>query len=110
MKIITWDTNVNGKLDCNRFAHVDLAPAKMPTLQELEQTLITIQVADKSHLPVVVKLDSIVPFPLTQLSNVHTWPSHGMDTATFIEMQHRKRPVSKETKFAVYYYKRVDVN
>jgi hypothetical protein len=110
MKTITWDTNVNGKLDCNRFAHIDLAPVKMPTLHELDQTLITIQVADKSHQPVTVKLDSIVPFPLTQLSNIHTWPSHGMDSAQFIELQHRKKPVSKETQFAVYYYRKVDVN
>lgn len=110
MKTITWDTNLNGKLACGRFPHIDLAPARMPSLQELDSTVILIRVADGSHEPVQVKIDSIVPLPLTRLSNVHTWPSHGMDTASFIEMQHLKKQVSKETQFAVYYYRKVDVN
>lgn len=108
MKTITWDTNINGKLACERFAHIDLAPEKLPSRQALEQAMFKIQVADRSHQPVVVQIDSIVPFRLAELSNIHTWPSHGMDTTDFIHMQHLKKRVDKDTMLAVYYYRKVD--
>jgi len=108
MKTITWDTNFNGKLACNRFTHIDLAPEKQPTMQTLEETTITIQVADKSHTPIVVKIESIIPFTLGELSNIHTWPSHGMNTSDFINWQHEKNKIRNDTMLAVYYYKKID--
>lgn len=110
MKTIIWDTNFNGKLHCSRFAHVDLAPAKMPPQADLEKAVFTITTADSSHQPVHAKVEAIIPFRLAELSNIHTWPSHGMDTAEFMEWQHRKKKVDKDTVLAVYYYKKVAVN
>lgn len=109
-KTITWDTNFNGKMACSRFPHIDLAPEKMPDANVLKNAVIKIQTADKSHQPVVVQIDSIIPFRLAELSNIHTWPSHGMDTTDFIHWQHLKKVVTKDTQLAVYYYRRVDVN
>lgn len=106
MKTITWDTNFNGKLGCDRFAHIDLAPATMPTRRQMEETIINIQVADKSHSPVVVRLDAIIPLRLQELSNLHTWPSHGMYTEDFVHWLHRRQPIKDDTRLAVYYYKK----
>lgn len=110
MKTIIWDTNFNGKLACNRFLHIDLAPAKLPTLKELDENTFLIKVADASAPPVEVKVEAIIPFKITELSNIHTWPSHGMYSAEYIEMQHLKKPINKETEFAVYYYKKANIN
>jgi hypothetical protein len=108
MKTIVWDTNFNGKLDCNRFAHIDLAPEKMPTDKVLEDTVVQISVADKSHAPVEAKIAHIVPFRLAELTNLHTWFSHGMDTSEFINYQHIKKKVTADTMLALYYYKKVN--
>lgn len=108
MKTILFETNYNGKLACDRFVHIDLAPEKPVPANVLENTVIEIQVADKSHPPVCVKVDSIIPFRIGELSNIHTWPSHGMDNAQFLERHHLKKPVNRDTQFAVYYYRRVD--
>jgi hypothetical protein len=109
MKNIQFATNFNGKLSCHRFAHIDLAPAAPVSMAAIQAAIIQITVADNSHPPVVVKLDSIVPFKLAELSNIHTWPSHGMDTAEFMEWQHihMKGGLRKETMLAVYYYRKV---
>ncbi len=106
MKTIIWETNFNGKLSCQRFPHIDLAPAKMPTHAELEAADITIKVADGSHPPVQVKIDSIIPLMIGELSNIHTWPSHGMSTADFLNWQHIRTPIKQDTMLAVYYYKK----
>lgn len=108
MKTIIWDTNFNGKLACNRFAHIDLAPEKMPSGRELNETVIQIEVADKSHPAVNTKIAHIVPFRLAELTNLHTWFSHGMDTSEFIHYQHIKKKVDKDTMLAVYYYTKVN--
>lgn len=108
MKTILFETNYNGKLACDRFVHIDLAPEKQVPMHVMEKTVIQIQVADQSHPPVHVKVDSIIPFRLGELSNIHTWPSHGMDNAQFLERQHLKKAINRETQFAVYYYRRVD--
>lgn len=97
-------------MHCNRFPHIDLAPQKMPTIKELEQAIFLIQTADKSHQPIQVTIESIIPLRLGELSNIHTWPSHGMDTSDFINWQHLKSPINKDTALAIYYYKRTDVN
>lgn len=110
MKTIVWETNFNGKMACDRFPHVDFAPGKLPSSDELDKSVFQIKTADSSHPPVMVKIEHIIPFKLTELSNIHTWPSHGMDTSEFIEMQHRKKVTNRETLFAVYYYRRVSVN
>lgn len=108
MKTITWPSNINGKMACRSFVHIDLAPNKFPSRKELEEALFTIQAADKSHPPVQVKLDAIIPFRLAELSNIHSWPSHGVDAAELIENMHLRSPVSKDTAVAVYYYKKVN--
>lgn len=108
MKTIQWPTNINGKMACNRFAHIDLAPETMPSMATLEKTVVTIHAADRSHPPVKVKVDGIVPFRLGELSNIHTWPSHGLDSGDFINSQLAKQRVHKDMMLAVYYYRKVD--
>jgi len=110
MKIITWDTNFNGKLSCQRFVHIDLPPARMPTIEDLQKTTITIQVADHSHQPVQAEIEAIIPFRLAEISNIHTWPSHGMNTADFIHWLHQKKQAGKDTQLAVYYYRKTLIN
>lgn len=110
MKTILWDTNFNNKLGCNSFAHIDLAPIKPPTREAMDQTVFTIRVADGSHQPVKAKVESIITFRLTELSNIHTWPSHGMNTADFINWQYLKNNIRRDTMLAVYYYKKVEDN
>lgn len=107
MKIILWDTNFNGKLDCNRFVHIDLAPVKAPTMDELGKAVFQIQTADKSHEPVTAGIEAIIPFRIGELSNIHTWPSHGMNTSDFLNWQHSKKKINDDTMLAVYYYKAI---
>ena len=108
MKNITWDTNFNGKMGCGHFVHIDLAPQKMPSRKELEEARFTIHAKDQSHQPVQVQVEAIIPFRLAELSNIHSWPSHGVDAAQLIETMHLRNPVTKDTRIAVYYYKKVN--
>lgn len=108
MKTLNWPTNYNGKLACKRFIHIDLAPEKVPTGRQLKETTFTIEVADKSHPPVQVQVDSLVILRIGEIGNIHTWPSHGMSDADFIEWQHRKKVIHKESQFAIYYYRKIN--
>lgn len=108
MKIILWPTNINQKLAANRFCHIDRAPGKMPTRQQMESTVIRIEVADKSHPPVTVQLQHVDTFRLAELTNLQTWPSHGMDTSEFILEEHLKNKITADTMLAVYYYKKIN--
>lgn len=112
MKTITWDTNFNGKMACNRFVHIDRAPEKLPDARTVQAAVFKIQTADRSHDPVMAKIENIVVFRLGEVGNIHTWPSHGMDSSDFIHLLHVKKGVHRDTELAIYYYKKVeqDVN
>lgn len=108
MKTILWPTNINKKMGNNSFCHIDRAPEKMPTRQQMGSTVIKIEVADQSHPPVTVKVHCIDTFRLGQLTNLQTWPSHGGDTSEFITDEHIKSKITADTMLAVYYYKKVN--
>lgn len=108
MKTIQWDTNINGKMACTEFVHIDLAPEKMPSMDTLEKTILKIHAKDNSHPPIRAKVHNIVLFPLKELANIQTWPSHGMDSGDFINSQLVGQRVHKDMQLAVYYYRRVD--
>lgn len=107
VKTILWDTNINGKLDCAMFCHIDRAPDKMPSAQAIQAATFRIETKDQSHPPVTVKLHCLETFRLGQLNNFQTWASHGMDTSDFITMQHIKQRVDRDTVLAIYFYKKV---
>lgn len=109
MKLITWDTNFNGKLDCNMFVHVDVAPAVLPSERAMADTIFQIQVSDNSHEPVQAKVVCIAPFRVAEILNMQTWPSHGMYTADLLTYLYTRKKVriTPDTMLAVYYYSKV---
>ncbi len=111
-KKISLQTNYNGKLACDRFIHVDVAPSRAITETELRETVFEIHTADESHPPVFAQVDDMCRITLQELLNtntVFTWCSHAMDTREFgrwiLAINDRITPA---TQLAVWFYLKVN--
>lgn len=101
----TFDTNYNGKLACNNFIDIDVAPAAGISEKKLESLEVMISTADASHPPVKARLTDLCRLPLYQISNIITWQSHGITAQEFINLQEAKGH-NLTTKMAVYFYQK----
>ncbi|MEP7375515.1 MAG: hypothetical protein ABI675_19375 [Chitinophagaceae bacterium] len=107
-KRLKLETNFNHKLHCDKFLHIALAPVANPSVQDMEETIFEINVADKSHPDVQVKLEFYSVARVAMLSNIHTWASHGMTTTEFINWLFLKHPeLNRDSHIGVYYYAKV---
>lgn len=102
--------NYNHKLSCDRFIHIDEPPPADIPKEVLEKTMFVIHTTDGSHPPVKKKIQWITTFRLGELTALHTWLSHGMDTTEFIEFLHleKKLHVNPDLQLAIYYYKEIE--
>jgi hypothetical protein len=104
-KLITLSTNLNGKLSCQKFIHIDRAPQKPYTQKLLDETVVEIYTDDKSALPSQWKINRIQVVPLDALGTWVTWASHGMDMADFWNWA-RGQGYNGSTPLAIYYYEK----
>src|SRR4051812_35893177 len=107
LKTIYLQTNFNNKLACEVMVHLDIAPRAHFAEPQMDNHIIEFRTQDNScpatrwHLVDLYRLEG------NQLSNILTWPSHGMDAADFygwFKVQHEKENVMPD--LAVFYYKR----
>lgn len=102
----TFDTNYNGKLACQKFLHIDKAPAQGIPESKLAALEVEISTADGSHPPVKAKVVDIARVPLYLLSNILTWQSHGIVAAELISQQ-EKLGMEATQPMAVYLYQKL---
>lgn len=106
-RVITIDTNFNGKMDCQHFIHLDLAPMGRLTEEIADKNLIEIKTKDGSHPPVVCRLVDLARFPLVKTNQAFTMVSHGMMANEFINYTMAKyQNVTPSTEMAIYCYKK----
>jgi hypothetical protein len=109
IKPLYFATNYNGKLACQSFIHVDIAPRGSVPQTLLDQTVFEIITKDNSHPPVLVKLYDMARLPFNNLTNVLTWPSHGMTSHDFKKWFSRQAKETKaDTGMAIYFYVRCE--
>lgn len=101
----TFETNYNGKLACDSFIHIDVAPKTGVPESVLEKTDVIIFTKDASHTPVPAKLTDLCRLPLYQVSNILTWQSHGITAIEFINQQ-EKLGHNLTSEMAVYFYQK----
>lgn len=108
LKIITFKTNYNNKLDCKCFPHIDIAPNTGIPESKLSDTVIEIRTADNSHPPVKTKLVNLLRLPLWQVNDALTYPSHGCNSTSFQEMMVMENSADFDKQMAVYFYERIN--
>ncbi|HEU4574613.1 MAG TPA: hypothetical protein VFS36_06385 [Chitinophagaceae bacterium] len=107
-KTITFQTNYNNKMNCRCFTHIDDAPAKGIPESVMNDTVFEIRTADNSHPPVKTKMVSLVRLPLWRVSDVLSYPSHGMDSVTFQEKMVIEKGLHADKEMAVYFYQKIE--
>lgn len=107
IKNITLDTNFNGKMGCDVFIHLALAPGRGIPETEMETTVVNVVTQDGSHPPVECRLVDLGRFNLAKCTSVMAFLSHGMDATTFIAyMQEKFTGITPATEMAMYFYRR----
>lgn len=93
-KELIWETNFNGKMDCQAFLHITIFPPGKPRPDpaDLKTTVFTITTRDGSHKPVDVLMDDIIFLQLSDLLAIITIPSHGMSPEVFEKYFIEKHP------------------
>lgn len=108
VKRIVLQTNYNGKLHCDTFTHIDVAPKGTITESIAENLVAEIYCKDNSHPPVKAKLVDLLRLPLHQLSMVLTWPSHGMTFPQYLDWITARSPsITLHTPMAIYFYQKI---
>lgn len=108
-KRIILQTNYNGKLGCNRFVHLDLAPATPVPESVVEDTVIIFETKDNSHPPVKTKMIDMARMPLNELRAVFPHLSHGMDISDFVQHLLSIRPETSLTaELGAYFYEKIE--
>jgi len=105
-KLLFWETNFNQKLGCTGMIHIDLAPKKPPTLQEMDQIIFEIQTKDGSAAPVLYKLTGLLLLPFEKICWQQSYPSHGMSTLELADFFFERYSTNFKwsTIVAVYFY------
>src|SRR5207245_11610254 len=78
IKVLYWETNFNNKLGCIGMIHIDLAPQKPPTLEQMDQVIFEIRTKDASAEPVLYKLTGLLLVPFEQICWQQSYARHGM--------------------------------
>jgi len=115
-----WKTNINNKLGCNGFLHLDVEPATgMPTDDALEHSVIEISTDDNSHPPTLYKLTDVCPLPAIKVGAGLIMASHGMTpeeyadylfaTQVYYKPGYNGKPTTglAVKRLAIYYYKKI---
>lgn len=99
MKTLIIPTNLNNKLSCAAFVHIDKAPPNPVQECQLGQEYI-MQTADGSHDPVKVQLISFSRLQPGEMYDCFSLASHGLDAYDFLQQ-------FPPDNLAVYYYKKI---
>jgi len=109
-KTLFFSTNFNNKLHSSVMVHIDKAPSPTTVItgSMMAEMIFEIQTQDTSYPPSKWQLVDLLRIPLGQLSNVITWPSHGMDYFDFYQWVKKIQvDANAETLMAIYYYKKL---
>lgn len=102
-------TNLNGKLNCHYFCHIQIAGKTGITESVADNTVIKFITDDQSHLPVYARIIDSVRQPLGEISNVFTWLSHNMGKEDFIiKVLKEVKNTSNHTEMVIYFYQKED--
>ena len=105
-KVITWQTNTNGKMACPKFIHIDLAPSDMISEKDIFNKVFLIRTRDNSYPPIKVQIVDLLRIPFGKLPASFMWASHGMMDTTFTNyfFSLYQPDFSFNKLMAVYYY------
>ena len=105
MKIITWETNWNNKLDNKAIIHLDYAPAMLIS-ESAFPAKVTVHTKDNSHTPVELELQYFIRGLFKDFwFDMVTMPSHGMNRNDFFYWWMKENPTFDDTKeIAIYFY------
>lgn len=107
-KTIYFQTNYNNKLACNSMIHIDLAPQQSIAESKLTSLEFEIRTSDNSHPPVMFKVVDLIRIPLTDIGDLMTWQSHGMNSDEYLSwLLNENQAITIYSTMAVYFYKRV---
>lgn len=108
LKIITWETNYNQKLNCKAMVHIDVMPGRIPSHSELDGTIVEIRTADESFLPSRWRLYDMLFAPFKTVNDIMAFTSHGMTSIELSNMFFNKYhpKFNWNTEIAVYFYLR----
>jgi hypothetical protein len=89
-KVMKWPTNINNKLGCTGFIHIDLPPIKKPKRDDLHKTVFTISTDDGSHPAIKAMLDDIQMLDLQHIGDCLAIASHGVLAHQLLPQLHER--------------------
>jgi hypothetical protein len=101
---INWSTNINKKLDCEAFLHVDRIPDPKPPLSSLEGMLVEITTTDGSHQPVVKMLHTAMTLMVKEITTSVAFASHGISAEELKKNFLTIPEYTADTIICMYYY------
>ncbi len=103
--------NINNKLGCDGFVHIDVQPKQMISPFAFPIRVLIEEVAHQEGAPVLkFEADVVDVFPIENIKfvpGVFTLCSHGVDLVTFFNELVKSDPECENKKWCVYYYKKV---
>lgn len=101
-------TNLNNKLSCPFFIHIDKAGVNGIPESFLEKIKYVVKTKDGSHAPVTAKIINSIRQPLEDISEALTLLSHGMKREEFIVKVLTEVPgTNNQTEMVTYFYQQV---
>lgn len=105
---LRFATNYNGKLNCQKFIHIDRAPSTGIPESRLHQEYL-IHCKDGSAPAQLFKLVDLARIELGQLNKAITWQSHGMEADAFRNWYRLHNAGSyNKTMMAIFFYEKVE--
>lgn len=103
----TIPENLNGKLACPYFCHIDMAGPGIPESM-LPEIIFIFKTKDESHPPVKAHIIDSCRQPLQDISETFTLLSHGLTRTEFIQkMLTNVKDSNMSTQMVTYFYKKV---
>ena len=101
-------TNLNHKLGCDQFIHIQIAGKSGITESTEESTIFRFTTNDQSHKPVLAKVHDSIHQKLGELAPIFPWLSHNISRDEFIEKVLKEVPgTTKQTEIVIYFYKAI---
>lgn len=101
---LSWATNINHKLDCDGFVHVDRIGDPKPSHSQLVGRHVEFVTRDGSHPPVIKELYDVMTFRVRELTDCVALASHGMTASQLKESFLSIPGYSEESIICLYYY------
>lgn len=103
----TIPQNLNGKLACSCFCHIDVAGPGIPE-SLLPEIMFVFKTKDNSHPPVKAHIIDSCRQPLQEISESFTLLSHGLTRTEFIQkMLTNVKDSNMSTPMVTYFYKKI---